>query len=1736
MAGSALVGGSLYGLPASVPQTTHTADYFVNAALGSDSNPGTAVKPFATIAHAASVINALPSGQQPGCWAHVAPGQYTEAQINLTANGTATAPIVFVSDLIWTAKITTTDPNAGIYPNSAGQNSASGLGNVYIIGFDVTDAAPHLCVCPIKAGTPNCVVRQCYVHDAGTGLAANTSGGAIDVSNYGDGVNPMGITVEACYIASSGSFAGGNQWHGIYLTGYGEIAQNNLIVGIYSGTGINCWHLSTQQTIINNTVINASRSGILIGSDTVAATNTKVYNNAVYNCGNYGIRTGPQAPGTLSNTDMRNNYLSGNALGATLLGGTGETIVGTVSSPNPMFVNYQATGGGDYRLKAASPLVGAGVSLSVPATDFTGFTRPSPGARYDIGCYQMQASLSAITPVNKTTFKIGTYGPQADTFTSLLDLNDRITYWLATADLAQPQKVYSRSSNIRVQGEKITGWQYKNRHVKATVNLLYASTPATLMTAIQTLIATIENPPYRLAFAAPNTGMLTYADVVAVTHTIPYDGKLILNGAVKTITIDFECAPGFSGDRLYLQNLVPNPGFEAPSGPPVTVFSDPLSGMLAYDPQQWSAVVSVDAPLAWYQLDEASGTVAIDAGSRAQNGTYTGGYTQQQPGPMGGADGAVLLNGTTGYISLPTTSLPSGNAAWSLECWYKVAANPSATVNMLSLGTVATNQQVSLVLTSAGNADLLIQGVATVVGAAATATNTWHHFVATYDGTTARTYVDGVAGGTNAPAALNVTYGAAAIGATAAGASGWFPGQIDECVIYTTTLSAARVTTHFNAGLPAALSLGAPNTYVDVVMANGGASLNNYYRLDESSGTTAYDISGYLYNATTHGSPTQGVAGALSGDTDTCYTLAAASSQFVNCPTSGLPTANAAISVACWMKFAANPASIQALVSWGATGGGTHNVFQLNLQTSGKVAIDNGVGTGVVLSTLALTTATWHFVVGTWDGTTMTLYVDGASQGTATPGAQTIPASSTVFNIGANSASASAPGNFYSGQVDEVCAWSIKLSSTQVSAIYTAGHTGATGTLANTMVAGAGAQWSFGSPVWQNYNIWNTRFRYQPGLVANWYLHSTNGSNYTRLQITTNTMGLTQVVAGVSHTVGTVGITLTPGAWYWLQLTQYLAAPGGSCALWATLSSDQNSSLAQTVAQISGNSFDGVTALSGAPQIACSGAALALSGLSSGIGMQVQTFNPGGWTFNPAISGSAPTGRCAGSVDATAGVPYSGGPTISYYAARIDLPQSGTVDACWRLYAGGLPATNAIPVPTGSVTLMASAWAKSQGLSANALVRLYLYEWDVNGVAVTQTLLQTLTGSQTAWTQLAGTLVTQSNTAYVDLMLRVIDTTTAGESQGGVVWFDNAQCWNATYTNSLSMPYCELRYPQSVASLMVSGLVGQLKAPAQFSLGFAPVAIDSFAPGNTAQLLLGRRAAPTTGFPLVATPYSASSTLVTQIGDGSAYGGVLLGGFLNNAGAFAEFNANPGGLPSVAQAAGAYHVFAQAVSFDASLPTTSVRTWTDIYSGSALNGLGTKLSEAYGAFAYPFPSSGVWGLIDIGQLILPPFVPSALADQTQQFIYLLYEYLGSSGTTYVSDVGVMIMLPVDAETYLAQVVNASNSTVTVSGASGQWLYVYLDGVTPASVYSIEASAIPNPTHSGGSVGSLSTGAISVNPTGDPYLRLDPTTTLPNSGGLGVNEFALAYLESTNNFTGLAVDVAYTPQYLFPREN
>lgn len=215
--------------------------------------------------------------------------------------------------------------------------------------------------------------------------------------------------------------------------------------------------------------------------------------------------------------------------------------------------------------------------------------------------------------------------------------------------------------------------------------------------------------------------------------------------------------------------------------------------------------IQADTPLAYYRLDEASGTIADDISGNMRQGTINGGVTLGVAGLLhSGSDTAMTFNGTSGYISLPTALIPTGSGhAWSLECWVRMASLPSGQWNaMVAMGNRATGAEGILYANNTSSVfkfDLSLFGT-DVFSSTTFTNNTTYHVVGTYDGTQARLYVNGslTGGPTTVSVSLATTF--ASIGADGSSPIEFFPGTLDEVAIYNYALSAAQVSNHYTVG------------------------------------------------------------------------------------------------------------------------------------------------------------------------------------------------------------------------------------------------------------------------------------------------------------------------------------------------------------------------------------------------------------------------------------------------------------------------------------------------------------------------------------------------------------------------------------------------------------------------------------------------------------------------------------------------------------------------------------------------------------------------------------------------------------------------------------------------------------------------------------------------------------------------------------------------------------------------
>lgn len=1091
-----------------------------------------------------------------------------------------------------------------------------------------------------------------------------------------------------------------------------------------------------------------------------------------------------------------------------------------------------------------------------------------------------------------TLFQVGQWRTVDDAFIahpasptgSILDLNDGATFSILDTtgnggglDLGKPAPTVFKSGNPRTVGEAVRRRQYdKNR--KVVVNLVagqftsYANFIAALHN-LETLCEGITlDQPAAIKVQATGSSTPLYLDVLEAHVLDKYEELYWLQLIDVGVRIEFECRPFLRGARQWLQNLAVNPGFEAPSGPGVTVFNDAFANLNAYTVQAGSAtqtdkiyypdVVKADNPLRYYRLDEASGTVAHDASSTLQNATYTAsGVTYGTTGLLtGDTDTGVTLNGTTGYITVPTSGLPSGNAPWSMDVVVKTPASFAATMEITTFGVSgATRGEPQLLIGPTGSA----------------------------------------------------------------------------------------------------------------------------------------------------------IAGTFSGDT-----------------------------------------------------------------------------TG-----FALSTSTIYHLAATWDGTTLTLYVNGSAVRTATPGALNV--TPTYATIGATAAAS--PASFWNSAIKEAAYYGTCLPAARVLAHYTAATTTPATNTASLLLP-AGSRVSFGNPSWGAVNTWQVVFRYVSGITASFYLYYIDASNSLRVDIANGANGcvLTQRVAGVDSTLASATVTMVSEVQYVVQFTYFPVPVGLNGTTQVVLATANGGGTLATLGPIHLNYT--ATVFAGAPQIATAGASLAI------ISNTVSLFGPGGWWYTNGTG----TGTASGAWQQKSANTYPNGPVTSNGAAVITAAPAGTLDVYWATYNPASISTvvaTAYPIGTGEI-FQASVYVNSTGLANSCTQSLRLVEFDTNGAQLRTTTLQSVTGNQ-AWVKLAGTVTTGASTAYVGLQLRAVDGTNA--SINGVITWDNCQWWDQTVTGMATMPYCETRFPQSPAQVLVTGLLGDVTAPCWTAIG---TNYTGSVGGNTGYLALGRRS--------VATSQSSNAQLVqyfdnvtsSLVLDSTAY-----------AGYYAQFSRNSYNYPTnivgnPTELRGTYQLYCRYRTTQSSGNLASISHYNQSYMASQLfNGVTT----------YPVIAANVWGLLATGSIAFPPYsLPGlAAAGSIQMGVYPWWVDPNYSGVTQSTNV--VAFIPIDTQTILL-----TNSSPSTLAGGGFWGWYYVDGTgvekgqSAIQTASAEIAQIPNPTQG---VGNFSNGYI-LTSLMDSYMMLDPALDLgTNANQMGANQFVGYSTDSVGSVFSLCTEFIYSPLYL-----
>jgi hypothetical protein len=210
----------------------------------------------------------------------------------------------------------------------------------------------------------------------------------------------------------------------------------------------------------------------------------------------------------------------------------------------------------------------------------------------------------------------------------------------------------------------------------------------------------------------------------------------------------------------------------------------------------YASAVAADGPMSYWRFGDSGGTLADSRGFKS--GAYVNGPQLGAPGLItGDADTAVSFNGTSQYADVPPDPAWTP-ATFSLELSVKPSVLPDnrtlwSTIDTFRGWWLNTNASGALRFFIGDGSAWQTASAGPVLSAGAS-----HHLVATYDGTNARLYVDGVLVSTGPAVAMNrAVVNGMRFGAPSGLSGQWWPGVLDDASFYPFALSSAQVTAHY---------------------------------------------------------------------------------------------------------------------------------------------------------------------------------------------------------------------------------------------------------------------------------------------------------------------------------------------------------------------------------------------------------------------------------------------------------------------------------------------------------------------------------------------------------------------------------------------------------------------------------------------------------------------------------------------------------------------------------------------------------------------------------------------------------------------------------------------------------------------------------------------------------------------------------------------------------------------------
>jgi PKD repeat protein len=474
-------------------------------------------------------------------------------------------------------------------------------------------------------------------------------------------------------------------------------------------------------------------------------------------------------------------------------------------------------------------------------------------------------------------------------------------------------------------------------------------------------------------------------------------------------------------------------------GDPITVVT-PATGTGA---STYAQRVTADGAAPYWPMNEAAGPTFIDhvGFNDARAGA---GVTWGTSGAVSG-DTAASFNGSSTASAATATAVQAPDV-FTGTAWFRAASTMTSGGKILGFGNTQAGTSASydrhIYMDNAGHIifGVFNNQVSTLVSSSTYNDGQWHQVAASLGANGMVLSIDGLKVGSRADVTSGQNYqGFWRVGGDNLGgwtnqpANNFFAGDIDEVAIFPTVLSKQTVQAQYVA------SGRSPNLPTAPADGYGSTVYNNnpdlYWRLSDTSGSTASDSSTNLDNGIYYGGATLGAPGLPTLGGNTAVQFDGSSGMVSSTMAFNNPTT---YSEEAWFKTATNVGG--KLIGFGNIQDGLSSGYDrhIYMQDNGQLVFGTYTNqTNTITSGSAYNDNQWHHVVATQgapDG--MRLYVDGALVGT---NPQTSAQDYTGYwKVGGDRTwSSSSP--YFNGTIDEVAVYPTVLTASQVATDYSLG-------------------------------------------------------------------------------------------------------------------------------------------------------------------------------------------------------------------------------------------------------------------------------------------------------------------------------------------------------------------------------------------------------------------------------------------------------------------------------------------------------------------------------------------------------------------------------------------------------------------------------------------------------------------------------------------------------------------------